>query len=156
MYIRKYICSDCKEMAELFYNTVHTINAKDYTKEQCNVWADGNINLTIWNQSFCEHFTIVAVENNHIIGFGDMDNTGYIDRLYVHKNFQNKGIASAICNELEKSASVYKITTHASITAKSFFEHRGYEMIKKQQVIKCGIALINYVMEKALYYNIIE
>ena len=26
--------SDCKEITELFYNTVHTINAKDYTKEQ--------------------------------------------------------------------------------------------------------------------------
>ena len=38
-----------------------------------------------------------------MIGFGDIDDTGYIDRLYVHKNFQNKGVASMICNELEKN-----------------------------------------------------
>ena len=156
MYIRKYIPSDCKEMAELFYTTVHTINAKDYTEEQCNVWADGNTNLTIWNQSFCKHFTIVAMENNDMIGFGDIDDTGYIDRLYVHKNFQNKGVASMICNELEKNTSVAKITTHASITAKPFFECRGYQVIKKQQVIKYGIALTNYVMEKVLYDNIMK
>lgn len=84
MYIRKYIPSDCREMAELFYTTVHTINAKDYTEEQCNAWADGKTNLTVWNQSFCKHFTIVAMEDNDMIGFGDIDDTGYIDRLYVH------------------------------------------------------------------------
>ena len=34
MELRKYQSSDCKEVTELFYNTVHIINAKDYTKEQ--------------------------------------------------------------------------------------------------------------------------
>ena len=34
MEIRRYRQSDCKELTELFYNTVHTVNAKDYTKEQ--------------------------------------------------------------------------------------------------------------------------
>ncbi len=33
MLIREYQKSDCKELTELFYNTVHTVNAKDYTKE---------------------------------------------------------------------------------------------------------------------------
>ena len=32
MFVRGYQMSDCKEITELFYNTVHTINAKDYTK----------------------------------------------------------------------------------------------------------------------------
>ena len=34
MQIRKYRPSDCRELAELFYDTVHTVNAGDYTKEQ--------------------------------------------------------------------------------------------------------------------------
>lgn len=42
MLIRKYHSSDCPKLAELFYNTVHTINAKNYTKEQLDVWATGN------------------------------------------------------------------------------------------------------------------
>ena len=32
MFIREYQESDCKELAEFFYNTVHTVNAKDYKK----------------------------------------------------------------------------------------------------------------------------
>lgn len=40
MEIRKYKQSDCRILTELFYHTVHTVNAKDYTKEQLDVWAD--------------------------------------------------------------------------------------------------------------------
>lgn len=86
MFIRKYESTDCKELAELFYNTVHTINAKDYTKEQLDAWASGQVDLEKWDQSFQEHFTVVAVENGIIVGFGDIDTTGYLDRLYIHKN----------------------------------------------------------------------
>lgn len=70
MVIREYQPTDCKELAELFYNTVHTINAKDYTKEQMDVWATGQVNLERWNQSFLEHYSIVAVENKTIVGSG--------------------------------------------------------------------------------------
>lgn len=45
--IRKYIPSDCEHLAELFYRTVHTINAVDYTQEQLNVWATGRVNLVM-------------------------------------------------------------------------------------------------------------
>ena len=37
MIIREYQPSDCEEITELFYNTVHTVNAKDDTEEQLNV-----------------------------------------------------------------------------------------------------------------------
>lgn len=147
MFIRKYESTDCKELAELFYNTVHTINAKDYTKEQLDAWASGQVDLEKWDQSFQEHFTVVAVENGIIVGFGDIDTTGYLDRLYIHKNNQRKGIATAICDQLESKAQG-KIVTHASVTAKPFFEKRGYKVLKEQQVVRKEIFLKNYVMEK--------
>lgn len=153
MIIRKYQSSDCMELAELFYDTVHTVNAKDYTEEQLNVWATGSVDLKEWNRSLSEHYTSVAVENNVIIGFGDIDKTGYLDRLYVHKDYQNKGVASALCDYLERAFEVDKIMTHASITAKPFFLRRGYKVIKEQQVIREGIALKNYVMEKGENYG---
>lgn len=31
MQLREYIPSDCAQLAELFYQTVHNVNAKDYT-----------------------------------------------------------------------------------------------------------------------------
>ena len=147
MIIRKYQPSDCKELTELFYNTVHNVNAKDYTKEQLNVWATGQVDLEKWNDSLQKHFSVVAVDNEIIVGFGDIDKTGYLDRLFVHTDYQSKGIATAVCNQLEQAIKG-DITTHASITAKSFFEKRGYKIAKEQQVERQGIFLTNYVMIK--------
>lgn len=150
MVIREYKNSDCKEVSELFYNTVYTINAKDYTKEQLDVWANKEIDLEKFNKSLIEHYSLVAVENKIIVGFGDIDETGYLDRLFVHKDYQNRGIATAICNRLEQKILKGKIITHSSITAKSFFEKRGYKVIKEQQVERKGLFLTNYIMEKII------
>lgn len=147
MIIRPYQPEDCKELARLFFNTVHTVNAKDYTKQQLNAWATGTVDLEAWNRSLTEHFTLVAMENGIITGFGNMDATGYLDRLYVHRDFQGRGIASALCDRLEASVSG-SVTTHASITARPFFEKRGYRVIKEQQVERRGVLLTNFVMEK--------
>ncbi len=148
MQIRGYRLGDCEEMATLFYNTVHTVNAKDYPSEQLDVWATGQVDLEQWDRSFQEHISLVAVEDGVIVGFGDIDETGYLDRLYVHADYQGRGIATAICDRLESEISG-TITTHASITARPFFEARGYRVIKEQQVERQGIFLKNFVMEKS-------
>ena len=148
MQLRRYKQSDCRELAELFYNTVHTVNAADYNNEQLKAWATGHVDLEAWNKSLQEHYSIVAVDNGIIVGFGDIDQTGYLDRLYVHADYQGRGIATAICNKLEQSVSG-KIVTHASVTAKPFFEKRGYKVIKEQSVERHGVFLTNFVMEKA-------
>lgn len=147
MEIRMYRQSDCKILTELFYNTVHTVNARDYTEEQLNVWATGEVDLEKWNQSLQEHFSVVAVDNGTITGFGDIDKTGYLDHLFVHANYQRNGIATAICNQLEQAVQG-NIITHASITARPFFEKRGYRVMKEQSVERQGIFLTNYIMEK--------
>ena len=144
--LRCYKPDDCHILAALFYDTVHTINRRDYTEEQVNAWADGKLNLTEWNLSFRNHNTVIAEKNGNITGFGDMDSDGYLDRLYVHKDYQHQGIATAICDVLEQNFRGSEIITHASITAKGFFEKRGYKAIKQQQVYRHGIPLINYIM----------
>ena len=147
MEIRKYQQSDCKTLGELFYHTIHTVNVKDYTEEQVNAWAPGQVDLEKWDRSLQEHYSLVAVEDGIIVGFGDIDKTGYLDRLFVHADYQGQGIATAICDQLERAAAG-NITTHATITARPFFEKRGYQVVKEQQVERQGILLTNFVMEK--------
>jgi putative acetyltransferase len=164
MFIRKYEPTDCEDIIKLFYDTVHAVNASDYTEDQLNAWT-GSAEADKWNRSFLDHFSIVAVEDESIVGFGDIDlncgekadhdlNTYYLDRLYVHKDCQRRGIATVLCDFLERQASKQntggEIVTHASITAKPFFEKRGYKVIKEQYVERSGILLKNYVMKKRL------
>lgn len=145
--IRKYQDDDCAEIMKLFYDTVHTVNAVDYTEEQLDAWAPEDMDGEKWSRSLGEHLTVVAYDGDVITGFGDMDSSGYLDRLYVHRDYQRRGIASAICACLEASVGS-DITTHASVTARPFFEKRGYRVIRKQQVERCGVMLENYVMVK--------
>ncbi len=147
MKIRKYRSLDCKELTELFYHTVHTVNARDYTKEQLNAWADGKPDLEKWDQGFGSHYSLVAAEGECLVGFGDIDETGYLDHLYVHAEYQGRGIATAICDKLEQAVSG-PIETHASITARPFFEKRGYQVVKEQRVERAGVQLTNFVMIK--------
>ena len=104
------------------------------------------MDLDAWNRSFLEHYTLIAVEEGEILGFGDIDKTGYLDHLYVHKDHQREGIASGLCDKLEAHVPG-NIRTHASITARPFFQKRGYKVIKEQQVERQGILLTNFVME---------
>lgn len=148
MIIRKYQESDFNEIARLFYDTVHTINRKDYSEEQLNVWADGQPDRNKWNSSLLEHLCIVAVIDGQIAGFGDIDKSGYLDRLYVHKDFQGMKVGTVICDSLEQQAQGLTISVHASITALPFFMKRGYQAIKEQQVERRGIMLTNFICEK--------
>lgn len=52
MVIREYNSNDSPFMSKLFYDTVHTVNAKDYTNEQLDAWATGTVDLEEWNRSF--------------------------------------------------------------------------------------------------------
>lgn len=127
MLFRMYQPSDCQEMAELFYNTVHTVNARDYTRTQLDAWATGQVDLNQWDQSFRAHFTVVAVKDGIITGFGDIDRNGYLDRLYVHFAYQRQGIASAVCDRLE-AAVQENIVTHASVTARPFLKKEAIRL----------------------------
>ena len=148
MVIRSYEPADCESLARLFYETVHSVCAADYSSEQLFAWADENIDLSKWNASLLEHRTLVALIDGEIAAFGDMDERGYLDRLYVGKDFQRRGVASALCAALEGGSSAPTFTTHASITAKPFFLKRGYLVLKEQQVERKGVLLTNFVMEK--------
>ena len=52
-------------------------------------------------------------------------------------------MASALCAALPGAR-----RTHASITARPFFERRGWRVVKEQRVERRGVALTNFVMEK--------
>lgn len=50
MGICEYQASDCQEIARLFYETIHNVNAKDYSEDQLDVWEPLDKNGDIWHQ----------------------------------------------------------------------------------------------------------
>ncbi|MCF1685921.1 GNAT family N-acetyltransferase [Tetragenococcus halophilus] len=148
MYIRDYTFSDKKETVKMIKQTIQEVNKNDYNKKQIVAWS--SVDEYSWRASLKGHSAVVMVNdrNNEIIGFADMDNNGYLDQLFVHKDFQNQTIASKLIDYLEKSIQSKKFSTFASITAKPFFIARGYEVIRTNIVSLRGQQFKNYYMEK--------
>ena len=152
--IRKFKPSDLEAILELFYDVIHSVGAKYYDQEQINAWVPKEgIDKERWLASLSDHITYVAEVEGKIVGFADMTEKGYIDRMFVHKHFQGKGIARALFKRLEEDARLLELeelTTEASIMAKSLAELQGFKIVEKQHKIHRGIEFINYKMAKKL------
>lgn len=150
--IHTYQTADCAEIAKLFNETVHAVNAADYTRQQLDAWTAGSETRRAyeWNLSFLEHTSLTAKAGKKIIGFADMDADGYLDRLYIHKDYQRMGVAATLVKKLETCSGKRSFKTFASITAKPFFTKQGYRAVKEQQVNTNGILLTNFLMVKDL------
>ncbi len=140
---------DYKEIQQLFVETVTEICSKDYTPEQIEVWVSSVKNTQRWIDIFTQQYVLVAEIGDKIVGIGTLENGDYLDLLYVHKNFQRRGIANLLYAELENEArkqNKTSLTADVSKTAKPFFESKGFTIIKEQNNLIQGVEIINYKM----------
>lgn len=79
MLVRKFIESDLEQILQLVYDTIHTINAKDYSKSQLDAWGVENPEKDKWLDSLKHNITFITEINGKIVGFGDLNDKKYID-----------------------------------------------------------------------------
>ncbi|RYY29749.1 MAG: GNAT family N-acetyltransferase, partial [Sphingobacteriaceae bacterium] len=85
-----------------------------------------------------------------IAGFASITADGYLDVLFVHKDFQRRGVALSLLNQIKKVAhtpGINRITSDVSITARPFFEKQGFSIVAAQQVALNGVVFDNFKME---------
>ena len=153
MRIRIATIADIPTLKSLYYDTITTINALDYNEEQILAWASTAENIASLETKILEQYFIAAENEAGIItGFASLDNQkGYLDVLYVHRDFQRMGIASLLLQSLlekAKQMNIIEITTDASITAKPFFEKNGFQVVKEQTVVVKGVPMMNFKMKR--------
>lgn len=150
--IRPYTETDAPYLAAIFYNTIHKVNMKDYTEEQLNVWApSSSLQAESWMQKWRKLPPLVAMCNNRIAGFAEFESNGHIDCFYCHHEYQGRGVGSALMAAIEQRAREIKLNhifAEVSITAKPFFEAKGFVVKNEQSVDIRGVALTNFVMIK--------
>ena len=108
--------------------------------------------------SLLNNHSFVAVDTitNQILGFADLEENGCLNRGYVHKDFQGQGIGQMLLDVREEKAKLLgleKIFSDVSITAKPFYEHNQFILIKKQLKVLGEVSFIQYRMEKPLIRN---
>lgn len=151
--IRHYRPGDLAGLIALFRDTVRRINGRDYSQQQVMAWAPDQIDARQWTHRFDNKAVWVADLDGAPVGFVDVARDGLIDMLYVHADHQGRGVASLLLRTVEASARTHgllRLFTEASITARPFFEHRGFRVIAPQRVMRWAQEFLNYRMDKAL------
>ncbi len=151
--IRAWQPSDTPELVALFRDSVHAVAGRDYTPAQCAAWAPAEIDGAAWQERMAANCTLVAERGGRIAGFAELDGEAVVHMLYVHKDHQRCGVAAALADAIETEAAARKfdhLVTHASLTARPFFEARDYRVERCQTVSRNGEEFTNFLMRKTL------
>ncbi|MBZ0202463.1 MAG: GNAT family N-acetyltransferase [Ignavibacteria bacterium] len=148
---------DIPAIMSLFRDTIREVNSRVYTPEQIAVWSDTTGMESAWKRHIKEQHFIVAESAGEegITGFSSIAENGYLDFMYVHKDHQREGVASALLAEVESKAIDQKnreIFSHVSRTAKGFFLKNGYIHVRDltDKAKGMNVVFINALMVKVL------
>ncbi|WP_236612377.1 GNAT family N-acetyltransferase [Picosynechococcus sp. NKBG15041c] len=122
--IRPFQPQDIPAIAQLFHDTVRTVNAQDYSSAQLQAWAPDDLYFRDWHARCSAGFTYVAEAAGQILGFAELSLGGHIGCFYCHKDYQRQGIGRQLYQALlvqAESLHLNALTVEASITAKPFF-----------------------------------
>ncbi len=87
---------------ELFRSTIHNINIQDYNEAQINTWAPKDLDESIWKMKFQSIKPFVVEIDSSIIGYSDLQPNGLIDHLFVHYQWQRRGVGKPLMNQTER------------------------------------------------------
>lgn len=149
MEIRKYREGEENEIWNLFYNTVHSVNIRHYNQSQINAWAPDDLDINIAHQKIREIDPYVAILDGQIVGYADIQENGYIDHFFCHHEYQGKGIGSRLFARLDEVAElrgIKNLSADVSITARPFFEAKGFTVEKELLIKLRGQELVSYKM----------
>ena len=150
--IRVALNTDIEEIQSLYRNTVLVINRRDYSQAEVEDWASCGDDLSKIEDMIKTHYFIVAVNRqSEIVGFSSITPQGYLHSMFVHKDFQGKGIATMLLEEIERyaiTAGIVRITSEVSLTARPFFEKKGYVVEGEQKRKANQLSLTNFRMAR--------
>ena len=151
--IRDYDADDAPQIVRLFYETVCSVNRADYSEEQVRAWAPGVPDPEEWHARMADRRTLVAEEGGEVVGFAELEEDGHLDMLYVRGDSVGRGVGRRLYRAVEREArgrGLGQIFTEASVTARPFFERRGFRMVRERTIVRRGVELTNFAMEKPL------
>ncbi len=149
--IRNYEKADAPETWKLKFHTIRNININDYSLEQVTAWAPDNFDVVVWQKRVDDMNPFIAELDGKIVGFADLQQDGYIDHFFCHAEYQGIGVGRLLMEHLfdkGRSVGIKRYYSQVSKTARPFYEHFGFSVVKEQQVDINGQLLNNFVMEK--------
>ena len=151
--LRPFLPADTPVLAAIFAAAIEELTGDDYSEEQQEAWAAVAEDEDEFGKKLASELTLIATLRNAPVGFAALKGKDHIDMLYVHPSAAGQGVASALCDALEKLAGgrgAKSLTVDASDNAQDFFKKRGYVARQRNSVTLNGEWLANTTMQKTL------
>jgi putative acetyltransferase len=151
--LRPYLPDDAPLLAEIFRASIEESAADDYSASQLEAWTSFADDEDAFARRLTDRLTLVATVAGSPAGFACLEDNRTIDMLYVHPSVTGRGIATMLCDALEKLAGARgtkKLSVDASDSARGFFEKRGYVAQQRNTVTIGDEWLANTTMTKQL------
>jgi putative acetyltransferase len=152
MFLRAYRRTDKRVLQQVFYESVHSINDGQFQTQELNFWAPPDPDRETW-ASIDNFQTFVVEADKQPVGFATLSEMGAIDWLYVHPKYQNKGIATALIRQLERTArkkGLGKLHANISSNALAFFERNGFTLLSQSATTATNLPEPLYSVEKKI------
>ena len=151
--LRPFLAADIPILAAIFLAAIEELTADDYSEAQRQAWSGAADDEEQFAKRLASGLTLVATLQNSPVGFASLKGADHIDTLYVHPSVTGQGVASMLCDALEKLAGgrgAKSLTVDASDNAEGFFAKRGYVAKQRNTVTVNGEWLANTTMQKSL------
>jgi putative acetyltransferase len=151
--LRPFLAADTPVLAAIFVAAVEELTGEDYSGAQQEAWASAADDEEQFGKRLASELTLIATLQNSPVGFASLKGADHIDMLYVHPSAARQGVASMLCDALEKLAGARgakSLTVDASDNAQVFFAKRGYVGKQRNTVTVNGEWLANTTMQKTL------
>ena len=151
--LRPFLAADTPMLAAIFVASVEELTGDDYSEAQQQAWAGAADDEEQFGKRLAAELTLIATLQNSPVGFASLKGTDHIDMLYVHPGAVGQGVASMLCDALEKlagSRGAKSLSVDASDNAQEFFLKRGYVNKQRNTVTVNGEWLANTTMQKTL------
>lgn len=151
--VRQATLADVDSITQLFYETITTVNQAHYDPDQVAAWRAGHADKDRWLLRVQEQYFLVAENGDKLIGFISITQEGYLDLLFIHKDYQRQGVATHLLKAIETFAIgslIDIIYSDVSITAQPFFKRHHFTTDFEQVVEVRGVEMKNYRMLKRM------
>src|SRR5471032_152878 len=151
--LRPFLREDTPILAAIFVAAIEELTAEDYNQAQQEAWASTADDEEEFGKRLAGELTLIATLQNSPVGFASLKGADHIDMLYVHPGAAGQGVASMLCEALEKLAAgrgAKSLNVDASDNAEGFFQKRGYVGLQRNTVTINGEWLANTTMQKTL------
>jgi putative acetyltransferase len=151
IHIRRYRPGEEGVLLEVFHSAIHTVASRDYTVEQINAWAPPNLDPIRWQKKVRAINPFVAEMDGELVGYADIQPSGYIDHFYVSGLHPGRGIGSLLMKRLLQEAEglgARILTSDVSKTAQPFFEKFGFVVVEHRYPECFGVVVPNALMRR--------